>query len=644
MTPTPTDPTLSFAEECRAGLRAAKDRLPSLQKAEEPRTLENFLVPYNQMLVDVEHTAAKASLVRSVHPDEAIRNAAEGCEQDAASFLSELQLDRSLFEAFGAIDREGLDADTLRLIDHSLRDYRRAGVDKDEATRQRLKAIDDELTQLGQAFSKNIVSDVRHIELDSAEKLAGLPDDYIASHPPGPDGKIKITTEYPDYVPFMNYADDGPLRRELYIASRSRAKGENEKVLREILELRAEKAALLGYTNWADYITEDKMMKSAANVGKFIERVVKISNKRAQKDYRELLVWKRKNLDPKAASVEDWEKSYIENKVKTENYEFDSQAVRPYFAFDKVQEGLLAITAQIYGIEYRAATDAEVWHEDVDAFDVLRDGKPIGRIYLDMHPREGKYQHAAQFTLQSGVLGAQLPEGVLVCNFPNPRTAKGPALMEHDDVETMFHEFGHLMHHVLGGQQRWLEQSGVATEWDFVEAPSQMFEEWAWSHDTLKLFAVHHETGETIPAELVKRMRRAHTFGIGAQTAQQMFYAAISLAFHTADPKTLPMTETVRALQGKYTQFPFVEGTSFHTSFGHLEGYSAMYYTYMFSLVIAKDLLTPFHKHGLLNPEWTHRYRDRILGPGGTKDAATLVEEFLGRPFNYKAFEAYLRG
>jgi thimet oligopeptidase len=515
-------------------------------------------------------------------------------------------------------------------------------VDKDEATRKRIKEIDDELIKAGQQFSRNIVDDVRHITVKSVEELKGLPADYIEGHKPNEKGEIVITTNYPDYIPFMTYADSNELRKQLYVASRSRGDKANGEVLRNILALRAEKAKLLGYGNWADYATEDKMMKSGKNAAAFIERVAKTARKRGKRDYAELLKYKRKHNDKRAARVDDYEKSYLENKVKATSYSYDSQEVRPYFPYRQVERGLLDITAEMYGIEYKPAADAELWHQDVRAFDVLREGKKIGRIFLDMHPREGKYQHAAQFTRRSGVNGKQLPEGVLVCNFPNPREG-GAALMEHDDVVTMFHEFGHLMHHVLGGQEhRWIEQSGVATEWDFVEAPSQMFEEWAWSHNTLKQFAKHHKTGEVLSEDMVRRMRKADKFGVGLQTIQQMFYASISLRFHTADPAKLDMLREVKRLQEKYTPFRFIEGTSFHTNFGHLNGYSALYYTYMWSLVIAKDLLTPFHKNGLMSKDWTYRYRDLILAKGGTKDAADLVKDFLGRDFNFKAFEDYL--
>ncbi len=638
---TPKTDVELFAEECGQGVRMAREQLPGLLAVSGVRNEENLLVPYNQMLMYLERSVATASLMDAVHPNEQIRHAAQACEQEASKFATELSLHRGLYEAFSGIDTADFDANTKRLVDKTMKNFHRAGVDKDEATRARLTAIEEELVKLGQTFSQNIVDDVRKIELSSADELAGMPADFIASHPADKDsGKIVITTNYPDYIPFMQYADNDELRKELYIAGKSRADKTNEETLRKILSLRAEKAKILGYANWADYATEDKMMGSGKNAADFITRISKTAQKRADKDYKELLAWKKKHMDKKAKSVEDWQKIYIENKVKAESYSFDPQDVRPYFAFEKVQKGLLDITAKIYGIEYKPAPDAKLWHEDVSAFDVMRDGSKIGRIYLDMHPRDGKYGHAAQFTYRTGVLGEQLPEGVLVCNFPNPKS-EGDALMEHGDVTTMFHEFGHLMNHVLGGQQKWIEQSGVATEWDFVEAPSQMFEEWAWDHGTLSSFATN-KAGEVIPEEMVGRMRKADKFGLGIQTAQQMFYAAVSLEFHRADPATLDMKALVKELQKKYTPFAFVEGTSFEANFGHLNGYSAIYYTYMWSLVIAKDLLTPFQEHGLMNTEWTYAYRDKILAKGGTKDAADLVADFLGRPFNFKAFETYL--
>jgi thimet oligopeptidase len=635
-------PADAFLAECREGLAAARALLPQILAVSGPRTVANTLDPYNEVLIGLSQSGALAGLFAEVHPDETLRDAARICEQEVSTFASELSLNRDLYEAIAALDVSAADAETRRFVEHTVRDFRRAGVDRDDATRDRLKAIDEELTRLGQQFSKNLAEDVRHVDIaGGSARLDGLPADYVAAHPPGPDGVVRISTDYPDYTPFMTYAVDDDLRKQLYVVYRQRGGEANEQAMQQILALRNEKARLLGHANWADYITEDKMIKSGQRAADFIERVWKLADKRARRDYDELLKELR-TADKSAKAVGDWQRMRLENQVRKKQYEVSSEDVRQYFPYQQVLDGLLDITATVYGIRYLPAA-VTPWHEDVKVFDVVKadGGARLGRIYLDMHPREGKYKHAAQFTLKDGVTGRQLPEGVLVCNFPSPKSG-GAALMEHDDVVTMFHEFGHLMHHVLGGDHRWIRQSGVATEHDFVEAPSQMFEEWAWSHETLARFARHHETGAVIPAALVDKMRKADKFGVGTHTVQQMFYAAISLGFHTADPAALDQLAEVKRLQKKYTPFAYVEGTRFHAGFGHLVGYSAMYYTYMWSLVIAKDLLTPFEKKGLMDTAATFKYRDTILAPGGTKDAADLVKDFLGREYSFAAFEAYL--
>jgi thimet oligopeptidase len=652
----PSDPDVKkverFTTQCLAGLRSAQALLPEILSA--PRTVDETLERYNQLLTAMFASNALAGLMSEVHPDEAIRNAARECEQEIEQFRSELMLDREIYDALAAVEISGADEPTQRFVAHTLRDYRRAGVDKPPEVRARLKQIDEELTRLGQSFSKNISEDVRAIEISDPARLAGLPPDYIAAHPPDAEGKIRITTDYPDFNPFATYAADDDLRRELYIAFRSRGDQHNEALLRDILKLRAEKAGLLGFANWADYITADKMIGSGERAAEFIDKVWKLAAPRAEADYKELLR-QLTEIAPGATAVADWQKAWLENQVKKQRYDVDAGEVRQYFPYDRVLAGLLEITAEIFDLAYVPASNAELWHASVVAYDVVRghgrDQTKLGRIYLDMHPREGKYKHAAQFPLKDGVRGVQLPEGVLVCNFPSPdpgepATAGRPAnagLMEHDDVVTMFHEFGHLMHHVLGGHHRWISQSGIATEWDFVEAPSQMFEEWAWSYDTLARFARHHETGEVIPRSLVDNMRRADKFGLGTATVQQIFYASISLSFHRADPDGLDQLAEVQRLQKRFTPFAYVPGTRFHASFGHLVGYSAMYYTYLWSLVIAKDLLTPFQARGLMSTDVTYLYRDKVLVPGGSRDAAELVRDFLGRSYDFAAYEKYLR-
>ena len=620
-----------FRIDCLAGLERAKTLRPTVKSLER----------YNELLMSASASNALAGLMSEVHPHEAIRDTARECEQEVSKFYSDLALDREIYDALAAVDVGAADAETKRFHSLTLRDYRRAGVDKPPEVRARLKEIDEELTKLGQQFSKTIAEDVRTLEVLDASRLGGLPADFLASHPPDVKGVIRITTDHPDYNPFMTYAADDELRKKLYIAFRSRGDGGNEDTLKRILVLRSEKAKLLGFADWADYITADKMIRTGDRAAEFLERVWKLAEPRAKEDYTELLR-QLKKTDPDASAVTDWQKIYLENLVKRDRYEVDASEVREYFPYAKVLDGLLSITSEIFDISYVAVADGNPWHDSVVIYDVMRAGAKLGRIYLDMHPREGKYKHAAQFPLKDGVRDVQLPEGVLVCNFPQPTADDPVALLEHDDVVTMFHEFGHLMHHVLGGHQKWISQSGVATEWDFVEAPSQMFEEWAWSHDTLARFARHYKTGEIIPAELVEKMRRADKFGLGTQTVQQIFYAAISLRFHRTDPATLDQLAEVQALQKRYTPFAYVKGTRFHASFGHLVGYSAMYYTYQWSLVIAKDLLTPFTQTGLMATDVTYAYRDKVLVPGGSRDAADLVRDFLGREYDFTAYERFL--
>ena len=648
-TPTPSPspakltPADAFLADCKTELQAAKQLLPGIVAKQATRTVANTVQLYNDLAVHLENASARAGLWANVHPDKLVRDAAEECEREVASYATELSLNRDLYDAFAAIDTKALDAIDRRFVELTLRDFRRSGVDKDEATRKRITALQDELVQTGQEFGKNMREDVRSIALDDVASLKGLPQDYIDAHPKGADGKIKITTDYPDYIPFMTYADDGAARQALYKEFRKRGYPANIKVLDQLLAKRYELANLLGYKTWADYITEDKMIKSAKAVDDFINKVSAASKARAKVEYADLLKEKKKD-DKKATFVGDYEKGYYEERVKKAKLKFDSQSVRPYFEYSRVRAGLLEITGKLFDLSYKEVKNAEVWAPDVDVYDVYRGDEKLGRIYLDMHPREGKYKHAAQFTLRSGLAGSRLPEGVLVCNFPAPPADPSgpPALMEHDDVVTMFHEFGHLIHHVVGGKQRWLRFSGVATEHDFVEAPSQLLEEWAWDPETLTLFAKHYETGEPLPLPLIKQMRASNEFGKGLMVSQQMFYAAVSLHYYDQNPTGLDTTELLKKLQKQYASFAYVPDTYFQTSFGHLDGYSAVYYTYMWSLVIAKDMLTAFKAKGMLNPEVSTKYRDAVQAAGGSKDAADLVKDFLGRNYDFKAYAAWL--
>ena len=623
------------------GIARARRTLSSILATKGPRTVANTLVPYDEILRSVYEVAQQGELVFNTHPDEKVRDAGNEAYQAAMSFLAELNLNRPLFEAFARLRVSGKDTETRHAVSKILRDFRRAGVDKDEATRARLKALNEEITAIGSQFDRSINEDTRSITVEGPEALEGLPADYVAAHPVK-EGSITITTNYPDALPVFQYAKDPDVRRRLQWEFLNRGYPKNMEALDRLLVKRHELARLLGYGSYAEYVTENKMIGSAKAAADFVEKITQAADARTARDYAKLVARKRRDV-PGAMALEPWDPGYYMERVRAEQYAFDSQEIRPYFRFEKVRDGIFAITGKLFGVRYRRVKNVPVWDPSVEVYDVYDGRARLGRFFLDLHPRDGKFNHAAAFPVVVGLRGIQYPQAALVCNFPDPRKAAGPALMEHSDVVTFFHEFGHLLHDIFSGRSRWMKTSMGDIEWDFVEAPSQMLEEWARRPEGLQAFATHHETGGAIPKELVDRMERAQSVGRGLQVRRQMFFAALSLAYYGRDPATIDTTALAKELNAKYYPVPWYAGTHFQCNFGHLNGYSAMYYTYMWSLVIAKDLFSRFlRERSIMNPAMARRYRRAILEPGSAKPAAKMVREFLGRAPRFHAFEAWL--
>ena len=624
-----------FNAACKADLDKAATEVDRLKAMKTPRPTLQALQAYDNAVMALNYVDNRSETVQAVVADAAMRSAAEQCGQAATAVRSGMNLDRGLYDAIVALDLRKADQATRYLVKQTLMDFRRAGVDRDDATRANIAALNQDLTKIGQEFNKNIAQGGRKAVFSAAE-LDGLPDDYKTAHPADAEGKITLTTSYPDYVPFMKYAKSSAARERFYRAYTRRAYPENMAVLDRLLATRYELATMLGYKNWADYATENKMIGNAQNVADFISKISSASDARMQKDYAELL--EAAKLDnPAATQVQEWDAAYLGEQLRATKYQFDAQSVRPYFEYRRVKDGLFGIVSKMYGVEFRPVKDVKVWDPSVEVYDVYQGSKTLGRIYLDMFPRANKYSHAENVFLNAGRKGAYLPEVALVCNFSDP--AKGPALMEYGDVRTFFHEFGHTVHLIFAGQARW---SGYSYQWDFIEAPSQMFEEWTVNPTTLQLFAKHYQTGQVIPTDLVKRLSRSQDVGKGLAVRRQMALAALSLDLHNRDPKNLRSDEVVQAEVEKYTPFHYVPDTHMQTAFGHLEGYSSAYYTYMWSLVIAKDILTEFQKNGLMNPAVAARYRKTMLEPGPSKPAAQLMTGFLGRPYTFDAYKRWL--
>lgn len=622
---------------CKSQLEEVRKIREEMTRVSSEHTVENTLDPYNRMRLLLERSQIPSELLQEVHPDEALRKAAEQCVAESKKLLQEIKTDRQLYQAIQAVsDIPESDARTIRFRDFLLREYRLAGVDKDDAARVKLTQLQEEQNRLGQEFMRNIRESRTVLEFAPAE-LDGLPKDYLDAHAPNARGKVEISTDAPDFFPLVTYAKNEGVRSRMYTAYLSRAREKNEEVLRRLLSVRHQIANLLGYEDYASYNAVDKMVRDRKTIADFIEKVVALARPRMQEDLRDILAAKKKDVRG-ARTVEVWDRFYYVQKIQQERFGVDAMEVRSYFRVNKVKQGLLKLAEDLFDIQFKRIFGAATWHESVEVYDVLEKGEPFARVYLDLYPRPNKYGHAAVFPIYSGLTGVQHPSAALVTNFPPGEEAS----MDYADVVTFFHEFGHLLHHISAREHRWITQSGFNCEWDFVEVPSQLFEEWARDAAVLARFATHPKTGEPIPVELVQKLNAAQEFGKGIHVMRQMFYAALSFTLHATPPDKMNLTQMLMETQKKYNPYPIIKNTSEYASFGHLVEYSSMYYTYMWSLVIVKDLFNRFHEKGVLDPETAAAYRQSILAPGGSVDAQDMVKNFLGRPYSFDSYQKWL--
>ncbi len=623
-------------------LAAAQRSIDAIAAFKGPRTIENTLAAYDDVIRQINTASYFAGLMQSVHPDAAFRDHATEMYRKANAVSTGLSLNREVYQALASLDVSQADAATRYYVKRQLLEFRLAGVDKDDATRARLKQLNDQLTEEQSTFERNISDDQKTIEAASVAQLDGLPQDYIDRHKPGADGKIAISTNYPDAFPVFKFAKSDDLRRRMEVAFDTRAYPKNADVLQNMRQTRYDIATTLGYASWADYNAADKMIAKGSNIADFIQQVDDAARPATAREFSMLLAEKQKT-HPEAKEVSDYEVGYLREQVRRSKYDFDSQSVRPYLPYARVEQGILHTASKLFQVRFVQEPNAPAWDPSVETWDVIDNdsGQTIGRFYLDMHPRPGKFTHAEMVPVLDGIRGKQLPEAALLCNFAAP-TASDPGLMEYGDVVTFFHEFGHLMHWILGGQQQYAGISGITMEADFGEAPSQMLEEWMRSPEVLASFAHNYKTGEPIPAELVARMNRASAFGRGGWASGQTAYTAISYDLYKGKPlDTNPDSVTHEAL-GRYTLFKQLPDTHEWASFGHLAEYSSAYYTYLWDKVIAEDFFLQFNSSNLLVGEAPMRYRRVVLEPGGSMSANDLVKNFLGRPQNLVAFQRWL--
>ncbi|MEP7003424.1 MAG: M3 family metallopeptidase [Chloroflexota bacterium] len=624
----------------RSRLERTTSLLAQLESAPQPFTVRSILEPLNALHVELSNVSAEAGIYTAMHPDKAVRETAERLQREAIDLGQQALQSKPLYSALGKMRTS--DPLDLRFIELVRQDMKRAGVGLPDADRAKARQLRATLTKLGQDHARNIRDDTRSVALEGPHELEGLPADYVQAHGPGPDGTITITTNPPDMTPFMTYAKSERARKALQRESLDRAKP-NIEILQALARTRDELARLLGYPTWAHYNLEERMVGTPEQLERFLVEIEAIARPAAMAEFAMLL--EEKLDDPGATTVGEWEQLYYTNRVKTKRFRFDAQEVRPYLEYRKVRQAILDLNAELFNMTFTPVVHEERWHPSVESFDVMIDGAAAGRISLDMHPREGKNKWFFNAPLRVSVPGVQEGHGVLNCNFPDPATVQGPALMEHAQVVTYFHEFGHLVHGLARANIKYVRLSRVS-EGDFMEAPSQFLEEWISDHRVLTRFAKHIETGLPISEDLVQRLRGARDFGKALRVlTASIALSRLSLLMHDGTRTGDDPRELAAEVFETYSPFERLDGTAHPASWEHMntDHYSAAYYTYLWSSTIAKDLHTAFGGD-LMDTTVSRRYRDQVLAPGGTKPAARLVEDFLGRPGDVRAFKAWLAG
>jgi len=609
----------------------------------EHRDFENTLMPIDRIGDILGHANADYAFMGYVHPDEAIRAAGKDAEEKLQTFGVEMIFRDDLNAAvnlYAATDEAAtLEGERARFLEFVLRDLRKAGHELDPDTRSSVKEATQRLVELGVRFQQNIDETEDWILVDG-DDLEGLPPEFAEGlEKDEQSGKLKVTLAYPQLIPFLENAKRRDLREELRFKFNTQAVDENRPLLEEAVERREDIARAFGQPSWAHHRLEERMAKNPERVGAFYEDLIPPLTAKGEQDIETMAGLLEADTGDRQVQVWDW--SYYDTLQRKTDYGVDPFEVAKYFPLQQVLDGMFELTSEVFGIKFREIEGAEVWHEDVVlyAIDNAADGEELATFYLDLFPREGKYGHAAEFPL---VLSRRLEDGsyqnpkcAMVANFTKP-TANAPSLLQHSEVETFFHEFGHVLHQNLGRTEL-ARFSGTNVERDFVEAPSQIMQHWIWRTDVLKTFARHYETGEPIPDALVEKLVEARQLNIAVHQLRQLQYGWWDQELHGPDEdKDLDRI----LLDGvKIALLPHHEGTFALASFGHLMGgYDASYYGYMWSEVYGDDMFSRFEEEGVTSPEVGMEYRQEVIGVGGAIDADDMLLNFLGRKPDNSAF------
>lgn len=633
-------------------LQEARSAFEAVEQSAAPRTYDNTLGRLEAATERLEIAMTVVSHLESVATTPALRAAYNAVKPEVNAFYATIPLRENLWRAlkdFAATEEaKNLSAAKKRFLERTVDDFRRHGADLDAPGKRRLEEISRELAELTARFGQNVLDATASFEIliEDESKLAGLPPSAIEAARQSALSKDKpgwrFTLQAPSLIPLLTYLDDYSVRERAYRAYNTRAtEGEldNAPVLAKIVELRREQAELLGYRDFADLILEDRMAKTGAAARAFVEDLTNRTQAAFEREAEELQAFRRKLEGPETPAVEPWDLAYYAEKQRQALYDFDEEQLRPYFPLPRVVEGLFETASRLYGVRIEPNTTNPVWHVDVRCYDVRdADGAFLAAFYTDFYPREEKRGGAWMNGIITGVTAREKtsPHLGLICANVTPPIGERPSLLTHQEVTTLFHEFGHLLHHCLSRVEvRSLAGTNVA--WDFVELPSQIMENWCWEREALDSFARHFETNEPIPKELFERMLRARTYREATAMMRQLGFAAVDLALHVDyDPdRDGPIIDYARKIMQRYSPVRYPADYAMIASFSHLFassiGYAAGYYSYKWAEVLDADAFTRFREGGVFSADVGREFRQKILSRGNSEDPMDLYKSFMGR-------------
>lgn len=641
-----------FGEGIDQALKEAKEEIDAIINSKEEPTFANTIEALENSGEKLQRNSSILFNLNSAETSDEIQKITQDISPKLSAFNSEVKQNEDLFERVRTIYKRreelGLNIEQKKLLHETYFDFVRRGVELEGAKKDRFKEISIELSKLSLSFSENLLAEMNGYELviENKSDLAGLPNDVIGraselASSKGKAGNWIFTLQAPSYIPFMEYADNRELREKMYKAYMSMCfKGDshdNQELVLKTIRLKAELASLLGYPTFGHYVLEQRMAESPDKVISFLDDLMQKSLPKAKEEVEEIKSFIRTNGDD--IELQRWDWAYYSEKLRKEKYELDDELVKPYFKLENVIEGVFTTAEKLYGISFRQNNELEVYHEDVKAYEVLNEKGEVVSVFLaDFFPRDGKRGGAwmTSYRDQRYDNGKRIvPQVSIVCNF-TPSSSNHPSLLKFNEVETLFHEFGHALHGMLADTQ-YQSLSGTSVYWDFVELPSQIMENWCYEKDCLDLFAKHYKTGDLIPSDLVDRIKNASTYHEAYATVRQLSFGLLDMAWHSLSPAEADKITSVGDFEDKAFSstelFPKVDKANMSVQFGHIfaGGYAAGYYSYKWAEVLDADSFSVFKKNGVFDKATATSFKENILSRGGTEHPMELYKKFRGQ-------------